>query len=37
MIKKIRVMGHILHNEIEPFTTHLSENDDVNDSWDEMY
>ena len=27
-------MNHILENEIETFPAHLSENDDVNDSWD---
>ena len=29
-------MDHILDNETEPFIIHLSENDDVNDNWDEM-
>ena len=29
-------MDDILDNEIEPFVIHLSENDNVNDSWDEM-
>ena len=28
-------MDHLL-NEIKPFIIHLSENDDVNDNWDEM-
>ena len=27
-------MNHILDNEIETFPARLSENDDVNDSWD---
>ena len=30
-------MDDIVDNEIEPFVVHLSENGDVNDSWDEMY
>ena len=29
-------MDHILDNEIEPFIIHLSENDNLNDNWDEM-
>ena len=29
-------MDDIVDNEIEPFVIHLSENGDVNDSWDEM-
>ena len=34
--EKFRIMDHILDNETEPFIIHLSENDDVNDNWDEM-
>ena len=34
--EKFGIMDHILNNEIELFIIHLSENDDVNDSWDEM-
>ena len=34
--EKFRIMDDILDNEIEPFVIHLSENGDVNDSWDEM-
>ena len=34
--EKFRIMDHILDNEIEPFIIHLSENDNVNDNWDEM-
>ena len=30
------IMDHILNHEIELFIIHSSENDDVNDSWDEM-
>ena len=29
-------MNHIVDNETEPFIIHLSENDDVNDNWDEI-
>ena len=29
-------MDRILDKEIEPFIIHLSENDDVNDNWDEI-
>ena len=34
--EKFGIMDHILNNEIELFIIHSSENDDVNDSWDEM-
>ena len=34
--EKFRIMDHILDNETETFIIHLSENDDVNDNWDEM-
>ena len=34
--EKFAIMDHILNNETELFITHLSENDDVNNSWDEM-
>ena len=34
--EKFGIMDHILNNEIEFFIIHSSENDDVNDSWDEM-
>ena len=30
------MIDHILDNETEPFIIHLSENNDVNDNWDEM-
>ena len=34
--ENFRIMDHILDNETEPFIINLSENDDVNDIWDEM-
>ena len=34
--EKFGIMDHILNNEIELFIIHSSENDDVNNSWDEM-
>ena len=34
--KKFGTMDHILNNEIKILITHSSENDDVNDSWDEI-
>ena len=34
--EKFCTMDHILYNEIGPFIIHFSENDDVNDNWDEM-
>ena len=34
--EKFGVMDHILNNETELLIIHSSENDDVNDSWDEM-
>ena len=34
--EKFGIMDHILNNEIELFIIHSSENDDVNDSWDEL-
>ena len=34
--EKFGIMDHILNNETELFIIHSSENDDVNDSWDEM-
>ena len=34
--EKFGIMDHIPNNEIELFIIHWSENDDVNDSWDEM-
>ena len=34
--ENFRIMNHILDNEIEPFIIHLSGNDDVNESGDEM-
>ena len=34
--EKFGIMGHILNNKIKLFIIHSSENDDVNDSWDEI-
>ena len=34
--KKFCIVDDIVDNEIEPFVMNLSENGDVNDSWDEM-
>ena len=34
--EKFCIMDHILDNKTEPFIIQLSENDDVNDNWDEM-
>ena len=34
--EKFGIMDHILNNKIKLFIFHSSENDDVNDSWDEM-
>ena len=34
--EKFGIMDHILNNKIEIFIIQSSENDDVNDSWDEM-
>ena len=34
--ERFGTMDHILNNEIELFMIHSSENDDVNDSWDQM-
>ena len=34
--EKFGIMDHILNNKIKLFIIHSSENDDVNDSWDEI-